>query len=149
MVPEVQYIASDRAIAIGDNRISIFNTKDSKTRISRISDLNFENGIISGFYNNSNLGVITKEEDVNWLTVYTMTGKEVCKRKVDFEYEDAFFQKKNIIFYNETESVVQTYRGRTLFRGSFQGRTEKILPTDIYTTYYIISMDKIRKSFLK
>ena len=149
MVPEVQYIASDRAIAIGDNRISIFNTKDSKTRISRISDLNFENGIISVFYNNSNLGVITKEEDVNWLTVYTMTGKEVCKREVDFEYEDAFFQKKNIIFYNETESVVQTYRGRTLFQGSFQGRTEKILPTDIDKTYYIISMDKIRKICLK
>lgn len=149
MIPEVQYIASDRAIAIGDNRISLFNTKDSKTRISRISDLNFENGIVSVFYNNSNIGVITRGEEQLCLTVYTMTGKEVSNTEIDFEYEDAFFQKKNVIFYNETECLVQTWRGRTLFRGSFQGVVQKILPTDIDKTYYVMSMDQIRKIRLK
>ena len=111
--------------------------------------MNFENGIVSVFYNSSNIGVITKEGEIRWLTVYTMAGKEVCKREVDFEYGDAFFQEKNVIFYNQTECLVQTWRGRTLFQGSFQGVVQQILPTDTDKTYYVISMDQIRKICLK
>lgn len=149
MVPDVQYISSEQAIAIGDNRISFFNTKDSKTRVSKTKDINFDNGIVSVFYNDSNIGVVTKEEETRWLTIYTMTGKEVCKREVDFEYENIFFQGKNVVFYNENECRTETWRGRVLFQGSFQGMIQGILPTATDKNYYVITMDQIRSIHLK
>lgn len=149
MIPDVQYVSSDRAVAIGDNRITFFNTKDSKTRISKTKDLNFEGGIISVFYNKSNIGVITKEEDRKKLTVYTMAGRKASSMDVTFEYENAFFQGKNVIFYNDTECAVQTWRGRTLFQGGFDGMIQRILPTQTDKTYYIILNDKVKKIHLK
>ena len=67
----------------------------------------------------------------------------------DMEYTDLFFEKGNLVIYNETECQVITLDGREKFHGSFAKPVRLMLPAGNGYRYLLITDDSMDTIQLK
>lgn len=149
MIPDVHYFSNQRAVAIGDNRLSFFQTNDQREQIRRTGDVTIEQEIQSVFYNESWLGVITKDSEQLWLSIYAPDGTEKQKRELDYSYKNVFFSDNYVVLYREDQWRLETFGGRVKFDGSFDEEVKAIIPAGMNRKYSLITTDQIQQILLK
>lgn len=148
IVPEVNFINNDTAVAIGDNMISIYGIP-RKPKI--LYEDKFDDKIESVFTSGKYVGVVFDSKDIEFgkvLKVYNQNGKKVFSKSIDFQYTNICFNGKNVVINNATECKIYSFSGKERFNKTFNQNIKKFIPiTD--SKYLLVSDNSIEEIKLK
>lgn len=149
VVPTVEFVDNDTAIAVGDNIFTIYNM-DEKPNIQEELTINDE--IQKVFYNKKYIGIVTLNTDsVNQykVTIYNIKGREVANFGIDEEYDTIKFDGKTVMMYTDNQFKVISFSGVTKFDYTFTSDVIDILPIKGSYRYLLVTSDKMEKIKLK
>lgn len=148
VIPEVDYVEDDRAIAIGDSEIIVFGTSETPKPETEIY---LKDEIKSVFHDDRYIGVIsaTTSEDGNLenaLTVYTLKGKARFTKDFSEEYNNCYFLKggESVITDGQVLSIYNKY-GIQKFHYDFGEGIYHMIPWEGNRNYVIIRRDTIER----
>lgn len=148
IIPEVDFVAKDEAIAFGDSEIVIFQG-DKEPKIKK--ELFVSSEMKSIFHNDNYFGMITTNEDgQNSLSLYTMSMNRRFEKEIDALYTKADITKTNEVLLTDGENVsLYTKLGVNKFSHKFSNGILEMIPWESYRTYVIIEKGKIERIRLK
>jgi len=149
VIPLVEFLNNDTAVAFGDDIISIYKMREKPTLEE---ELEFDQEINKIFYNEDYIGVVfedTNGENMYRVNVYDTDGDLVMDQSVDMDFETIKFSGKNILIYNDLSCKIISFSGRTRFDYRFQETIIDIMPTDSFREYLVVTNTKVRKIKLK
>lgn len=146
LVPVLQFISDDTAVAVADDRIMLYKGKyypEEKT--ARF----FDEEVQSVFYGDRYVGLVFRSEDVNHLYRVDVYDTASVKAEsfflrsfyLDIEYTDIFFEEESFGAYNETECVIYTYGGMEKFNGSFEKPVKLMIQQSDTYKYLLVTED--------
>ncbi len=148
VIPEVDYVKDDRAIAIGDSEIVIFGTGEKPKSESEIY---ISEEIKSVFHNNDYIGVITDSvneagEPANELRVYNLRGKQLFSKIFEEGYNDCYFMKngESVITDGQVLSIYNKY-GVQKFHYDFGEGIYRMIPWEGSRNYVLIHKETIER----
>lgn len=146
--PEIDYVDSDRLLAIGDKEIAIFKKgAGSEKEIFETQKMK------SVFHNDSYVGIIIdgineNGQIVDVMKLYGLYGNTLFTKELDFSYENIFMMDNDeIVLTNSKSASIYSKFGIKKFSTTFDGAVYNIIPSGILRNYYIIKengMDEIR-----
>ena len=144
VIPQIDFVKNDKAIAFGDSEIVIFR---SNSRFDVDHEIFFQDQIKSVFYNDDYFGVVrdVAQEDgslANQMTVYNMSGYEVFETALDISYNDIELMRNNeIVISNGKDVNIYTMQGIKKFAYSFETSIYKIIPGRGSRRYIFLEQD--------
>jgi len=149
IVPYVQFMNNDLSFAVSDDRIVFFSGAEKPVNIAT----NFlEEEVQSIHYNENYVGLVfinQSGESAYRLDVYNTSGNKVHSKFFDIEYTDIFFNKDQIVIYNDSECQICNIRGADKFTGSFEKNTSLLIPTSSAYRYVVVTSDSVDTIELK
>lgn len=143
VVPMVRFMNDSTAFAVGDSRLMIYT--GNRKPVSAAEKL-FDEEVLSVYYNESYVGLVFQSEDSEHLyrfDVYDTQGELVNKYYFDMEYTDLFFDKDNIVIYNETQCMILTIGGIVKYDGNFSKTVRLMLPAQSAYRYILVTDNSI------
>lgn len=143
VVPYVQFMNSNTAFAVSDDRILFFQGSEKPTLIS--TGL-LDEEVIGVYYSSEYVGLVfhdTTGEATYRLEIYGASGSKLHTQLIDMEYTDILFQKDRLIVYNSEECRIMTMKGTEKFTGTFEKPLQKLLPTSSTYRYGLITNESI------
>lgn len=143
IIPEVDFVANDRAIAFADNQIVVF---DNNTTCSIDKKIEPSSSMKSVFHNDRYFGYVCEvpdenEEIENRITVYNMYGMRCFTRRIDEAYTEISILKDNeIMLSNGQEVNLYNLQGVHRFSYVFDNTVYKMIP-DLLGMYYTVIKD--------
>ena len=153
IVPFVQYLTDQCGVAVGDNMLSFFSTKN-RTNIEQ-KNIPVEEKIQKVFFDDSRLGVVVEkgqdgENKKEWLLrLYSQNGELELEETIPDDIEEIFLQKDRIVMYESSSCLIQNDRGKTRYENTFEEGISKMLPGGSSREYVIVSDGKIKKIRIK
>ena len=149
IVPYVQFMNNESSFAVSDDRIVFFSGAEKPTNIAT----NFlEEEVQSVHYNENYVGLVFHNqsgESAYYLDVYNASGDKVHSLFFDIEYADIFFNKDQIIIYNDSECQICNIKGADKFAGSFEKNISLLIPTSSVYRYIAVTTDSVDTIELK
>lgn len=148
IIPEVDYVEDDNAIAFGDNEIIVYSgTKEPKVKNEQF----FSKEIKTVFHNDQYYGVVVSAEDgTNTLGIYNLRGKRRFETVIEGSYTRASFTKTNEVLLTDGQQVsLYTLLGVLKFQYKFNGGIYQMIPWESYRTYIILEKGKMERIRLK
>ncbi len=149
VIPKVEFLANDVAVAVGDSRV-IFYEGSQKPVVKE--EIEMDREIRSLFYNERYLGLVfdnENSEQTYGLEVYDTQGGQVAAIDFSTEYESIeFLDNDEICIRNNLECSIYTLRGIQRFHYNFDRDLYKV----IHTTgrqYLFLMSDTTEKVKLK
>lgn len=149
IVPLVQFVSNNYAIAVGENILSIYKMK-SKPSIQK--EVSFKDEIQKVFYSEDYVGIVFKNTDSKKpcrVEVYNLHGNRVMKSDLDMEFDTIKFVDKNVIMYNDMNCQIISFKGVKKFEHNFKEEITDIIPTGGSRTYLLMTNSVIEKIRLK
>lgn len=150
VIPELEYVSSDKMIAFGDSEIAIFEGTQ-KPQLAIEIPLGVQAKSI--FYNENYFGVVSSNEGEtvsNHLAVYDMRGSLVLEKDFTQEYDKIEFLSNNeICVRSENVCDIYTIRGVYKFHYEFDQSLHYILPGGTGLNYTLVLGDATEKVRLK
>ena len=149
LVPYMQFMNDSTLFAVGDGCLRIY-TGSHQPVLAAGHMINEE--IKSVFYSEEYVGLMFRSEDNEYLyrfDVYNTAAKKVNSFYYNIEYTDLFFDKNNIVIYNETECVITTMDKIEKFNGSFSKTVRLMLPGNGAYRYILVTDTSIDTIQLK
>ena len=152
IIPRVDFVNGDRAIAFGDNEIVLFSSS-SKPKVSK--EIFVKDRIVNIFHNDKYFGLITttadtKEATRETMTVYTVRGFKRFSKEINASYNKTSFTSNNEILLTDGENVtLYTLGGIKKFSHDFKDGIYQMIPWDGSTNYIFIQKGVIEKVKLK
>lgn len=155
LFPRLEFVGTDTVLACGANGFYTYHFKDT---VSGKFSCAFKAEAKSIFITDKNVGVITKntEEakegktvDKYEVNVYRFSGGRAASFTFDFDYKSVSASDKDIIFYNDQECEMYTYRGHKKFQYAFEHNIESILPGIKSEEYILIDVQNVQTIRLK
>lgn len=152
LIPEVDYVKGGRALAIGDNKILIFNNNSTAT-LSKEIDLS--ESMKSVFHNDSYIGYVSEvtNEDgelVNQLSVYNWYGFRCTSAEIDVSYSVIELLSNNEVLFNDSGDIaIYNLHGFKKFSYSFEGNVYKIIPGTNSRRYIVVEENKTEEIHLR
>ena len=143
VVPMVRFMNDSTAFAVGDSRLMIYT--GNRKPVSAAEKL-FDEEVLSVYYNESYVGLVFRADDSEHLyrfDVYDTQGELAGKFYFDKEYTDLFFDKDNIVIYNESECMILTMGGIVKYNGSFSKTVRLMLPAQSAYRYILVTDNSI------
>ncbi|SEJ18709.1 hypothetical protein SAMN02910453_2308 [Lachnospiraceae bacterium A10] len=131
VVPEIDFVDGDKAIAFGDTEIVIYSGA-STPKVS--SEIYLDTELKSIFHNDTYFGYITAEtnekgETSNVITTYNMSGHKKFDREIDLSYTDVEMLENNeILLTNGQDVELYTSYGIKKFEYSFDDYLYSMIP---------------------
>lgn len=129
LIPYVQFMTNDTAVAVGDSEIIFY--KGKQTPVQHCS-YQYTKEVKSVFCNENYVGLVFYSDNTDKrynMQVYNTEGKQVGTYYFDVDYTDLFFGKKNFTAYNDLECVIITLDdGVEKFHGNFNQSVRRMLP---------------------
>ena len=148
VIPEVDYVEDDRALAIGDSELIVFGTSETPKPQTQIY---LKDEMKSVFHNDEYIGVISNTTDeggniVNALTVYNLRGKELFTTPFEDAYNACYFMKngESVITDGEVLSIYNKY-GVRKFNYNFGEGIYQMIPWEGSRSYVLIRKDSIER----
>lgn len=144
VVPEVGFLSNSVAYAVGDGRLMLYQGSEQP---SILGEYLFDKEIRAVYSGNGNVGLVFASDKSEYrykLDVYNSSGLR-GNYYFNLEYTDLFFEKENIVIYNESECIIQTYDGREKFNGSFQESVKLMIPDSGFYHYVLVGNSTINK----
>ena len=152
IIPKVDYVKNDKAIAFADSKIILFN---NNLRATVAKEISVNGEMKSIFYNDTHFGYIseTAKEDgevVNKLNVYNLYGFRWMSKEIDGSYESVQIMDNNEIFIrNENEITIYNLQGIAKFNYKFDEVVYNIIPGSTSKRYYLIEENKTEQICIK
>lgn len=149
IVPKVEFINNDKAVAYGDNIITLYSVTQKP---DKIFEKEFDDKIKSVFYSDKYVGLVLKTNDNDKpynIIVYDENGKECLNKKTATEYKNIKFDGKNVLLYNDIDIEVIAFNGVVKYKDTFNEEIEDILTTGKAYTYMVVTESDIKKIRLK
>ncbi len=152
LIPKVDFVSKDKAIAFSDSRIIIFNN-NYKATVAK--DVSVANEMKSIFYNDTHFGYIceTATEDgtvVDQLNIYNLFGFKCVSKPIDSSYTNIQILDNDEIYINNGKEVtLYNLQGFKKFTYTFEDAVYNILPGATSKRYYLIGENKTEEIYLK
>ena len=149
IVPAVQFISNNDAVAVGDNVLSIYNMKD-KPNLKK--EIKFKDEIHKVFYDEGYVGFVFKNANSKnpyRIEIYNLNGNRVMKFDIQMDFNSFSFAGKNLLMYNDMNCQIISFKGVEKFQHTFKGEILGIIPMDNSRTYLFMTNSAIEKVRLK
>ncbi len=150
IVPKIEFLNNDTICAFGDNQFRFYSMKEKPSEKSSLSD--FENEILSIFYNSKYVGVVERmpadagvsegEEEAQYrLRVFDTNGREKFIKAFNFTYDKIFATEQEIILLGGSECRIYDFQGNLRFSYCFPKEVKQVLPTGTLQKYIVVYDD--------
>ena len=152
LIPKVDYVKNDKAIAFSDSRIIVFNN-NLKATVAK--DISVTTPMKSIFYNDTHFGYICETalesgEVVNELNVYNLYGFQCVSKAIDNSYQAVTLLDNNeICIKNENEIALYNLQGFERFNYTFEESVYEVIPGTTSRRYYVIQKNKTEEIYIK
>ncbi len=152
IIPKVDFVKNDKAIAFCDSKIIIFNNNLNATVAKEIS---VEGQMKSIFYNDTHFGYISETETetgevVNELNVYNLYGFRWISKEITESYDNVEILDNNEIFLLDDNTVtIYNLQGIAKFTYDFDEIVYKVAPGSSSRRYYLIEETKTEEIYIK
>lgn len=130
VIPKVEFLTNDIAVAVANNRMIIYEGSQKPTVAQEIE---IKQEIRSLFYNEHYIGLVFENENKEQpfhIVIYDVKGNETCAFDFSMEYDAIeFLNNDDICIRNNLECSIYTLRGKQRFHYNFE--------TDIYKVMHI------------
>lgn len=141
VVPMIQFMDTDTAFAVADNRLMFF--EGSKKPVSSADIL--LNGEIQGvYYSNTHVGLLFYDqtgEHKYRLDVYDGSGKKEMSYGFDMDFKDILICNNQIMIYNEAQCIVVGLNEKVKYTGTFENKVHFVAATDSPRKFTLIMSD--------
>ena len=151
LIPKVDYVKNDKAIAFCNNKIVIFNNNLRATIAKEISVPEEMNSI---FYNDTHFGYVCETalesgEVVNQLNVYNLYGFRWMSKQIDSYDTIDILDNSEIYLKNGNEVSIYNLQGFRRFNYAFDEGVYNIIPGSTAKRYYVIGDSKTQEIYIK
>ncbi|MFQ9516304.1 MAG: DUF5711 family protein [Eubacterium sp.] len=149
IVPTVQFVSNDDAIAVGENVLSIYKMKNKPTLKKEV---NFNDEVHKVFYDEDYVGLVfenTNSKNPYRLEIYNLNGSRVMKTDINMYFDTIKFAGKNVVVYNDMNCQIISLKGIKKFEHTFKEEIKGIIPIDGSRTYLFMTSSAIEKIRLK
>lgn len=149
LVPTVEYVSDDYAIAIGENVISIYDVS-GKPKLKKEIKINHQ--IEKVFMNEEYVGITyAKENNSNThvIEAYNMKGKKKLSTSTYLNFEQIDFAGENVILYDDLNCELISFAGVKKFQYTFKGTISEIIPLENAREFLLMTNSEIQKIRLK
>ncbi len=152
LIPEVDYVKGDKALAFADSKVIIFNNNSNATIAKEIT---LENEAKSIFHNNAYFGYVcevTAEDGTveNQINVYNLYGFRCMSKVFDDSYDDISVLSSKEILVNEDGNIsIYNLQGFKKFSYDFDESVYAVIPGNTSRRYYIIEESQTEEIYIK
>lgn len=143
VVPFVEFMNNEKAVAVADNRLVIY--EGSQKPVS-IADVLLEEEIETVYCGSNYVGLVYMDVTGSALyrvDIYDDKGVRMESVSVDMEFSEIIFHKNRMIIYSEQECLIHTINGVDNFKGSFEKSVLALIPTNASHEYIAVTSDSI------
>lgn len=152
LIPKVEYLKNDKAVAFTDSKIIIFN---NNLRATVAKEIVVGQEMKSIFFNDTHFGYICEKalengEIVNELNVYNLFGFRLVSKEIESSYDSITLMANNEIYIkNENEVSVYNIQGFKKFNYTFDENVYNLIPGTTSRRYYLIEDGKTEEIYIK
>lgn len=153
VIPYIEFINEDTAIAVGDDRVLVYN---GNQKPALKSNHMLDARIQAIYHNEEYVGVLLPSDVPEKLYKLMVLRKNKEDDKfgefyLNDNYNDIFFTEDYFVAYNNTDCMIQTYKGTTKFEGDFLNSADLLIPVGNGKSYkyILVSRDSISTIQLK
>ena len=152
LIPKVDYVDKDKAIAFCDSKILIFNNNLKATIAKEIS---VKDEMKTVFYNDSYFGYVCERalengEVVNELNLYNLYGFKMISKEIEDSYDQISIMDNNeILIKNGNEVSIYNKQGFRRFNYTFDETVYEIIPGATSRRYYLIGDTSTEEIYIK
>lgn len=149
IVPDVEFINNNTAIAVGDNMFSVYSIDEKP---SLVHEEEFNDKINSVFYNGKYIGIIFESSEASYsqvLKVYNTKGKKEYSKSIDFNYDDVKFIDDNVMFYDNSVCRMYSFDNKERFNYTFDDISIKRIVPETVDNIIIVGEGIVEKVKLK
>lgn len=144
VIPYIEFINDDTAIAVGDNRVLMYSGNQKPVLKSNHM---IDERIQAVYHNEEYVGVLLPSDVPEHLYKLMVLKKNKDDDKfgdfyLDDNYNDLFFTEDYFVAYNNSECVVQSYKGITKFDGDFLSSADLLIPIGNGKSYRYIMVTR-------
>lgn len=145
IVPTVNFVTNDTAIAIGENVVSVYEMKDKPSLEETIE---IEEEIEKVFYSEEYVGLVfenTNNKEKYRIDVYGLNGSKEMSTTTDMNFDTIKFSGENVLIYNDLNCKLVSFSGIEKFDYTFKGQIKGIIPVDGSKIFLLMSGTAIEK----
>lgn len=149
IVPTVQFVSNDDAIAVGENVLSIYKMNKKPDLKEEVT---FKDEVHKVFYNEEYVGLVfknTNSQNPYRIEVYNLNGNRVMNTEISMDFNNFKFSGKNVVMYNDLNCQIISLKGVKKFEYTFKEGIKEIIPIDGSRTYLFMMNSSIEKIRLK
>ncbi|MCR4677133.1 MAG: DUF5711 family protein [Lachnospiraceae bacterium] len=143
MIPYVEFLDTETAVAISDARISVFAGAHKPVSVS---EMFINDEVLSVFAGTDAFAAIYSNQangSKYRLEVYDKEGKKTCEKAFDFDYSNVTFGNGCVVLYGDTSIYVGTYAGKLKFEGEYSKPVLLLVPDKASYKYTVVTEDTI------
>lgn len=149
IVPFLHYINDNDVVAVGENKLLIFNGK----QIPELrAETEIEENVESVFWGDAYVAMVYRNDegdDKYRLDVYDLSAEKVLSRTFDMEYSNIILDNGNIIIYNEANVTIWNKKGLEKYNGDLGGGIRALIPTKSKTKFIVVRNEGLEVVKLK
>ncbi|MBR5637160.1 MAG: hypothetical protein IKW81_09555 [Pseudobutyrivibrio sp.] len=152
LIPKIEFVNKDKAIAFADKKIIVFNNNLHATVAKEIT---VPEEMKSIFYNDTHFGYICEKalDDgtvVNQMNVYNLYGLKTSSKELTESYSDVVLLDNNEILFSDGNSIsLYNLQGFEKFTNTFEEKIYAVIPGATSRRYYLIEESKTAEIGLK
>ncbi|MCR4568744.1 MAG: DUF5711 family protein [Pseudobutyrivibrio sp.] len=152
LIPKVEYLKNDKAIAFADSKIIIYNNNFKATVAKEIK---VSSDIKSIFYNDTHFGYVCEKAEesgkvVNEINVYNLYGFRWMNKEITEGYTDIkLLDNDEVCVINGEELTIYNLQGIGKFYYKFDESVYNVLPGTTSRRYYLIEGTKTEEIYIK
>lgn len=149
IVPKVEFVTNDIAVAFGDNMFTIYSIKQKP---SILMEEEFDKEIKSILYNDEYIGFVFESQELDGTSaiwIYDLSGDRIYEGELSMKYKNIKLDGDNILIYDENNLIVQTVTGKLKFEGEFENGINEVIGLNGKYKYILVSSESIDEIKLK
>lgn len=150
IVPKVEFLDNDTAVAVGDNMFSIYDI-DEKPELTYETDI-LKEEIKSIFIGRNHIGIVFLSDDMEMpylMKIFDASGKEVLAKGFNFNYENIAFSGQKILMNNASSCEIYNLTGTKEFEHTFDKEIVWMEGTNQSNRYLVVNPDSLMEIRLK
>ncbi|MBE5937936.1 MAG: hypothetical protein E7265_07890 [Lachnospiraceae bacterium] len=143
MIAKLDFINENTVCIMLDNGFSLF---ENMKQPEELCTERFDREIKSAVFDEGYVGFVFEEGGdaaMSGLKLYDASGKKVLDKKVDYQYEQVYMDKGEIIFLSGGGCSIIRTDGFCKFKGVFDSGAQYLFGTNEKDTYYMVDENRI------
>ena len=155
LIPRLEFVEDNMVLACAETG---FYTYQCGATVVQNHSQSFDGEVKSIFITDNRIGVVTKNPEVvkeghtadkYKVQSYRFGGTKAGSFTFDFDYKAVNASDKDIVFYNDQECQIYSYRGHQKFQYEFEYKIDGVLPGSASGEYILLDQQSVKTITLK